>query len=136
MAEAAEKWTLNQRRVQEWCATPRSARIPPTQELLAEQIGVGDRTITRWRQEVGWQEAVNAIARKQVGVKLPEVYGALLREAEKGSYQHIQLVLELSGDYVKTQRNEMGGIGGGPIEIREVIIERPASGETTPQDDG
>jgi hypothetical protein len=129
MAEVTEKWTLNQRRVQEWCATPRYDRVPPTQEMLAEQIGIGDRTITRWRQQKGWQEAVNAVARAQVGVKLPEVYGALLREAEKGSFQHIQLALELVGDYVKVQRSEVTGKDGGPIEtLAAVTIYLPSNG--------
>ena len=115
MSEKSEKWTLKQIQVQEWLATPRYDRIPPNQEMLAKRLNVSDRTIRRWQKEDGWQEAVNDIARAQVGVKLSEVYGALLREAEKGSFQHIQLTLELAGDYIKTQRQEVTGKNGEPL---------------------
>lgn len=97
MAEMAESWTPKQIRLQEWLSLPRYERVPPTQELLADELGIGWRTITRWKKKPGFAEAVNAIARAGLEKSLPEVYGALIREAEKGSIQHIRLVLELVG---------------------------------------
>ncbi len=102
-------WSATQIRAQEWLAQPKYDRTPPTQLMLAEQLGITEATISRWKSAAGFQEAVNTLARATIGTKLSEVYGALLREAEKGSYQHIKLVLELSGDYVETQRQEHAG---------------------------
>lgn len=37
---------------------------------------------------------------------LPEIYGALRREAEKGSFPHIKLSLEITNEYTETGSNE------------------------------
>ncbi len=123
-----DSWTANQLKFMEWLSLPRYDRLPPTQEMFAESIGTTNLTLWRWKKLLGFQEAVNALARATIGTKLPEVYGALLREAEKGSYQHIKLVLELSGDYVETQRQEITGKNG------ESLATKPDfSGLTTEQ---
>ncbi len=105
MPEMQADWTDNQRKLIEWRACPRYERIPPTQEMLAASIGVDPATLTRWTKLPGFQDEVNILARQSIGAKLPEVYGALLRQAEAGSFEHIRLTLELSGDYVKQQKN-------------------------------
>lgn len=99
-----EIWTPKQSKLIEWLATPKQDRKPETIELLAERLDVNAATLHRWKKQDGFQDAVNALTRSEVSARLPEVYGALLREAEKGSFQHIKLVLELSGDYV--EKNE------------------------------
>lgn len=104
-----ENWTINQLKFIEWLALPRQDREPETVELLAEQLRVNAATMYRWKKQDGFQEAVNALARMGVSTRLPEVYGALLREAEKGSFQHIKLTLELSGDYVERSETKITG---------------------------
>lgn len=104
-----ENWTPNQLKFIEWLATPKQDRKPETVELLAEELGVNPATMWRWKKLDGFQDAVNALARASVGSRLPEVYGALLREAEKGSFQHIKLALELSGDYVERSETKISG---------------------------
>jgi len=104
-----DNWTATQWKYIVWLATPRFERTPPHQEMLAKDLGVNPATLWRWRKLPGFQEAVNAYAREMIVNKLPEVYGALLREAEKGSYQHIKLALELAGDYQETTRQEVSG---------------------------
>lgn len=104
-----ENWTANQLKFIEWLATPKQDRQPDTVELLAERLDIHAATLYRWKKLDGFQDAVNALARGSVHSRLPEVYGALLREAEKGSFQHIKLTLELSGDYV--ERSEQKIIG-------------------------
>jgi hypothetical protein len=104
-----ENWSANQLKFIEWLAMPKSDRQPDTIELLAAQMGVNPVTLYRWKKQEGFQEAVNALARASVGSRLPEVYGALLREAEKGSFQHIKLTLELSGDYVEQSNVKHSG---------------------------
>lgn len=105
-------WSRNQRRFQEWLASPKYDRIPPTQELLAPELGVHPITLTRWKALPGWNEAVNALARERLGYHLPEIYGALVREAEKGSIQHIRTALELAGEL------QQPGTEESPIALR------------------
>ena len=103
------EWSANQRRFQEWLSLPKYDRFPPTQEMLAPEIGVREETLCRWKKLDGFQEAVTALARTSVGESLPQVYGALVREAEKGSIQHIRTVLELTGELKQmgTEGNEI-----------------------------
>lgn len=103
------EWSRNQRRFQEWLALPKYDRFPPNQELLAPEIGVHESTLSKWKQQEGWNEAVNALARARLGQHIPEIYGALVREAEKGSIQHIRTALELVGELTQlgTEGNEL-----------------------------
>jgi hypothetical protein len=99
----SDNWSTNQRRYQEWLALPKYDRFPPTQDLLAREMGVNPATLTRWKKEDGFQAAVNEIAQQHLGAAVPEVMGALRREAEKGSFQHIKLFLEILGLHVEKQ---------------------------------
>ena len=104
-------FTAGQLRLIEWLALPKYDRQPPNLAMLAAEIGVDERTLYRWQKLDGFTDEVNKLARQSIGKKLPEVYGALLREAEKGEFQHIKLLLELAGEYVPAQKtmNEMSG---------------------------
>ena len=104
-------FTAGQLRLIEWLALPKYDRQPPNLAMLAAEIGVDERTLYRWQKLDGFTDEVNKLARQSIGKKLPEVYGALLREAEKGEFQHIKLLLELAGEYTETKRNvnEMSG---------------------------
>ena len=105
----SSEWSSNQIKFQEWLSLPKYDRFPPTQDLLAPELGVREETLSRWKKLDGWQEAVNGLARSSVGESLPQVYGALVREAEKGSIQHIRTVLELTGELKQmgTEGNEI-----------------------------
>lgn len=91
-------WSTNQIRLQEWLATPRYDRIPIKQEKLADELGVSDKTLTRWKKLPGFMDEVRAIARMYLKDDLAEIYGAISREAQKGNYQMARLALELVGD--------------------------------------
>lgn len=91
-------WTTNQVRLQEWLATPRYDRIPPKQEMLAKDLDVSDKTLTRWKKLPGFMDEVRAIARRYLKDDMAEIYGAISREAQKGNYQMARLALELVGD--------------------------------------
>ena len=107
-------FTARQLQFIEWLATTKYDRHPPTQEALAEELGIHPRTLVRWKKKPELQEAVLQRARGLLGDRLPEIYGALGREAEKGSFQHIRLAMEMTGEYV--ERQEISGPAGGPIE--------------------
>jgi hypothetical protein len=98
-------WTPEQLRFIEWCAIPKYERMPPTQAMLAEQMHTHEENLSRWKRIDGFYEAVTAAYRANLVEYLPSIYGALLRKAEEGHFEHIKLVLELTGEYTKTQKN-------------------------------
>ena len=113
-------WSANQLKFQEWLATPRLERSPPTQIDVAEVIGVTNVTLSRWKALPGFEEAVVQKARDAMQSRLPDVYGALTREAEKGSYQHIKLIMEMTKQYFPAMG--MTGADGGPIDMRIQVV--------------
>lgn len=97
--------TIGQEILQRWLATTKKERKPKTIELLASELGVDPATLWRWRRSDGFMDEVRKLIREQLDDDLAEIYGSLRREAKKGSFQHIKLSLELSGDYV--ERSEL-----------------------------
>ena len=120
-------WSANQLKFQEWLATPRFDRIPPTQELLAGELGVHEVTLSRWRRLPGFTEAVNALAREALGARLPDVYGALVRRAETGDVPAIRTILELVGELKQGDSN-----GAGTTNNNNIIIVYEGGGAADP----
>jgi hypothetical protein len=104
-------WTVDQLKYIEWLATPRMIRTPPTLDMLAEAVGVTTVTLWRWSKLPGFDDEVKALIRASIGKKLPDLYGALIREAEQGSFPHLRMALEMAGEYTPVQhnRNESSG---------------------------
>lgn len=123
------EWTVDQVRYIEWVATPRFTRTPPTVEMLAAEMGVDRVTLWRWSKEDGFQDEVNKLARAGLAKALPTMYGALIREAEAGSYQHLQLAFEMVGEYTKTQKNLNQSDIQGSLTIAFVEAETAPSDE-------
>jgi hypothetical protein len=92
-----------------WLATSKYDRIPSTQEKFAETINRNRKTLQRWQKLPGWWDAVIAESRYRLRTNIPEVYESVAREAEKGSYQHAKLALELTGEYVEKRKTELSG---------------------------
>jgi hypothetical protein len=97
------RFSARQLKFIEWLANTKYDRKPATHELLAKEIGVTSRTLRRWKSKPELQEAVRNRTRELLGDDLPEIYGALRREAAKGSFQHIKLALEMLGEYTENQ---------------------------------
>lgn len=93
------EWNAGQLRYIDWLAASRYERSPSTEQLLAREIGVTDRTLRRWKHLPGFKQAIRQRAREYLGEDIPEVYAALRREAIKGNFNHIKLALELTGEY-------------------------------------
>jgi hypothetical protein len=92
------KWTTDQIKYQRWLAQSKYERQPHTKELFAKDVlGVDFTTIWRWEQKPGWNEAVTQIVMDALSAHIPEVLASLVREAEKGSIQHIKEFLGLVG---------------------------------------
>lgn len=91
-------WARNQQAALVWYATPPDRRLPSTAKALAERLGVDEATIHRWRKADGWDEAVQEIAKLHLVRHRPNIYGALIRQAEAGDIKAIRLYHELIGD--------------------------------------
>jgi len=101
MQENAKIWSANQVKIQRWLALPSVERKPNTQEELAVLIGVNPATLSRWKQLAGFMGEVKRLIRDELADDIADIYGALRKEAKGGSFQHIKLALELTGDYVQ-----------------------------------
>jgi hypothetical protein len=126
----ADNWTFEQLKYIEWLATPRMSRTPPTMEMLGEQLGVDRVTLWRYSKLPGFDDEVRKLVRASIGKKLPDLYGALIREAEAGSFQHLQMALEMAGEYVKKQHNVNDSNVNGDLILRfieeEVVVDADA----------
>jgi hypothetical protein len=120
------KFSAKQLAFIDWLACSRFDRLIPTQGKFAKEIGVTEQTLWRWKSLPGFREAIIARARELLGDDLSEIYAALRREAIKGSYQHIKLAMEMTGEYV--ERQEVTGADGGAITIKVVYDEPEIKG--------
>ena len=79
-------------------------------DTVAEQIGIGRRTLYRWRQLPEFYEAVIAEARRLLKDDLPRIYASLSRQAISfGNIRAIELALKSTGEYVEKQTLEHAG---------------------------
>ena len=75
--------------------------------LLASSLDVEPITLYRWKKLDGFMDEVRKFIRSELEDDISEIYGALRKEAKAGSFQHIKLALELSGDYVQKQEIDL-----------------------------
>lgn len=115
LALEGTNWTDNQWALIVWEATPIPVRVPVSLTALATKIGVTDRTLYNWRKLPKFREQVRAIARTYLEQDLPSIYYALSDQAQRGSFPHIKLVLELLGEY--TERYDVTS-GNKPFAIQ------------------
>jgi hypothetical protein len=114
-------WTIDQIILQQWLALPKKDRKPKTMGLLAESLGVDPMTLTRWKKLDGFMDEVRQVIRSELQDDLSEIYSALRREAKTGSYQHIKLALELTGDYVERSQQDINANVQGRATVTHVI---------------
>lgn len=125
MASETSDFTTKQRQLIEWLATPKQKREPTTEAEFAKQLGVTDRTFRTWKQKPGLWQAVADATIKAAGRRLPEVMDSIASEAENGNVSAARLYVDVLG--LLTQKHEVTGKGGGPIQQRssEVTIYLP-----------
>ena len=97
MSSEVNNWSPEQLRFIRWLALPKAERVPKTQREIARQFDVAEETLSRWKDIPGFRDAVNQLARELVKDDIPEVMGAVRREAKKGSIQHVNIVLAMAG---------------------------------------
>ena len=98
-AKTAKKLTPNQEAFAAWLALPKKERVPATQGEVAANLGVRENTLADWKKKPEMTALANGLGYDELRRRIPEVLGALAREAEGGSFQHIQLFLKLLQEY-------------------------------------
>lgn len=93
----------------EWLAIGKYDRSPSTALLLAEQMGVNEATLYRWKKLDGFNEAVVTRCRELLIEDLPDVYSSMKQEAVSGSYQQQKLIFEMTGEYSPKQEINHSG---------------------------
>ena len=68
---------------------------------LADAVAVSVKTIYNWRANPNFVDALEKQYRVKMGLHLPAVWDAMIREAKAGNVQAARLVLESSGKLVK-----------------------------------
>ena len=116
-------FSSNQIAAIEWLATDKNQRTPVTEALLAQSLGITDRTIRRWKEQPEFTDAITARARELLNSDLPQIYAAMVREALKGNFQHIKLAFEMTGEY--SPKQEIEHSGEVKTQVQYIDIVRP-----------
>jgi hypothetical protein len=109
-----------------WLALPRELKEPKTQTEYADMIGVNKVTLSKWKQKEGFKEAVRERALTWTDDALPDVLGALIKEAVGGSAPHIKMYLDMQG--IHAERHDLTS-GGLPIKTYVTVSPDDWDGE-------
>ncbi len=96
---APTAWTPDQVKFQQWLAIPSSMRVPGLQQQLADELGVHESTLCRWKRLPGFMDAVSAVLKDELRSHVPDVLEALVQQAKAGRIEAIRDVLAISGFY-------------------------------------
>lgn len=120
-------WSPRQVQYIYWRANP-FERVPPTQQELAKQLGVHERTLIKWQKLPGFDEAVAAVAIDMVRKDVPRLLRAGVKHALNGKYQYWAALmrmagLEVDGDKATDTRTQIAIIFGDGQDARNVTVD-------------
>ncbi|CAM4304757.1 phBC6A51 family helix-turn-helix protein [Jeotgalicoccus halotolerans] len=72
---------------------------------VAEEVGIGVRTLHKWRKEPKFAELVDVEIKSKSQQRMPNVIEALFEKAEAGSAKHIELIFKWFG--YMTEKHEV-----------------------------
>lgn len=101
MPKNAENLTANQLKFLGWLALPKAERQPRTQGLFADEIGVNETTLGRWKRDYGLDRRAADLAKEQLINHVPDFYEALRKKAKKGSLGHLKMAFEMVEHYTE-----------------------------------
>lgn len=113
-----EEFTATQRKVIEWLALPKSKRKPKTQIQLGALVGVSDETISLWKRDPKFKQAVWELIEDLAGDDDADIIASVKRNAQLSGREGVQdrrLYLQWRGQLVDKQ--ELSGPGGTPVQV-------------------
>jgi len=91
-----------------WMALPEFYRVPKTQGELAQKFGVGEDTLSEWKQREGFWEAVEKKRREWGKERTPNVILGLYRKAVKdGNAAEAKLWLQYFEEWTEKSKTEL-----------------------------
>ena len=118
---------------QQWLAIPKGMRADKTglgtQKEFAQKHNVTPTTLSRWKQDPDFMDAVEHERNKRLDRELSEVYQALIDEAISGNMDAIRFAFKLTGRYSEktTVRHESSSGEDAKALSDDALAERFAS---------
>jgi len=74
--------------------------------MVAEKVGVSKETISKWRRNDQFKEAIYTSAKVALRDIVPEIYKVAAQEALKGKFQHIKIILDHLDNLEKSAKTD------------------------------
>jgi len=121
------QFTANQIEFIEWLAAPEFAREIATQRDLAKKLSLREETLSRWKQRLDINKAVEERKRELMGAgSIPKIIDALVVRSSRIGQEHdlkaankaAEILLDWYYDKIRDKgKLEITGKDGGPIEF-------------------
>ena len=80
-----------------------------TLQEIADELGINQSTLWRWRRNEDFQKAVTELAYSCLKDELPRLFKSLADKAISGNVKAMELMLKYAGDYVEKIETRVSG---------------------------
>ena len=80
-----------------------------TLQEIADELGINQSTLWRWRRNEDFQKAVTELAYSCLKDELPRLFKSLADKAIGGNVKAMELMLKYAGDYVEKIETKVSG---------------------------
>lgn len=103
---SAKRFTGKQLKAIEMLARPDNEL---TLQEIADQLGINQSTLWRWRRNEDFQKAVTELAYSCLKDELPNLFKSLAGKAISGNVKAMELMLKYAGNYVEKIETRVSG---------------------------
>jgi len=103
---SAKRFTAKQLKAIELLARPDNEL---SLQQIADQLGINQSTLWRWRRNEDFQKAVTELAYSCLKDELPNLFKSLASKAIGGNVKAMELMLKYAGNYVEKIETRVSG---------------------------